>query len=145
MDRFHQRRRLGWLVCSAAMTYALIQLGREIAGDAVGSATGIVVSATALYAVTSVAFGWSVMLFGLAQALRSLRGSLDLVTGPDGLRIEVAFPVPRQNISERTGTPLNTVSRLLSAWEKEGLVRSTRRHIVVTAPHRLVLLSGAAG
>lgn len=37
------------------------------------------------------------------------------------------------------------VSRLLSAWEKEGLVRSTRRHIVVTAPHRLVLLSGAAG
>lgn len=59
--------------------------------------------------------------------------------------IEIVFPVTRQNISEMTGTTLHTVSRLLSAWEKDGLVRSTRRHIVVTAPHRLVLLSGAAG
>jgi len=59
---------------------------------------------------------------------------------PEG--IEIAFPVTRQNISEMTGTTLHTVSRLLSAWEKDEIVRSTRKHIVVTAPHRLVVLSG---
>lgn len=55
--------------------------------------------------------------------------------------IEIAFPVTRQNISDMTGTTLHTVSRLLSAWEKSGIVRSTRKHVVVTDPHRLVLLS----
>jgi CRP/FNR family transcriptional regulator, nitrogen oxide reductase regulator len=59
--------------------------------------------------------------------------------------IEIAFPITRANISEMTGTTLHTVSRLLSGWEKEGIVASTRKHITVTAPHRLVLLSGAAG
>lgn len=59
--------------------------------------------------------------------------------------IEIAFPVTRANIAEMTGTTLHTVSRLLSAWERDGIVESRRRHIVVTAPHRLVLLSGAAG
>lgn len=58
--------------------------------------------------------------------------------------IEIAFPVTRQNISDMTGTTLHTVSRLLSAWQKQGILESTRRHIVVTDPHRLVLLSGAA-
>ena len=58
--------------------------------------------------------------------------------------IEIAFPVTRADIAEMTGTTLHTVSRLLSAWEREGIVRSTRRHVTVTAPHRLVVLSGAA-
>ncbi|MGB5871317.1 MAG: helix-turn-helix domain-containing protein, partial [Albidovulum sp.] len=47
------------------------------------------------------------------------------------------------NIAEMTGTTLHTVSRLLSAWEKRGIVQSTRRHIVVTDPHQLVLLGAA--
>lgn len=59
--------------------------------------------------------------------------------------IEIGFPITRQNISDMTGTTLHTVSRLLSAWQKQGIVESTRRHIIVTAPHQLVLLSGAAG
>lgn len=59
--------------------------------------------------------------------------------------IEIGFPLTRQNISEMTGTTLHTVSRVLSAWQKQGIVESTRRHIVVTQPHQLVLLSGAAG
>lgn len=57
--------------------------------------------------------------------------------------IEIAFPVTRQNISDMTGTTLHTVSRLLSAWEREGIVESTRKHITVTDPHALVLLSEA--
>ena len=59
--------------------------------------------------------------------------------------IEIAFPVTRADIAEMTGTTLHTVSRLLSAWEREGIVRSARRQVTVTAPHRLVVLSGAAG
>lgn len=57
--------------------------------------------------------------------------------------VEIAFPVTRQNISDMTGTTLHTVSRLLSAWQKAGIVESTRKHIVVTDPHALVLLSEA--
>ncbi|PTR36577.1 cAMP-binding domain of CRP or a regulatory subunit of cAMP-dependent protein kinases [Mameliella alba] len=59
--------------------------------------------------------------------------------------IEIAFPVTRQNISDMTGTTLHTVSRLLSGWQKDGIVKSTRKHVVVTDPHRLVMLSGTGG
>ncbi len=59
--------------------------------------------------------------------------------------IEIDFPITRQNISDMTGSTLHTVSRLLSAWEKDGIVASERKKITVTAPHRLVLLSGMAG
>lgn len=55
--------------------------------------------------------------------------------------IEIAFPITRLNISEMTGTTLHTVSRLLSAWERDGIVASRRKHIVITDPHRLMLLS----
>lgn len=57
--------------------------------------------------------------------------------------IEIGLPITRQNISDMTGTTLHTVSRLLSAWERDGIVLSERRKITVTAPHRLVLLSGS--
>lgn len=56
--------------------------------------------------------------------------------------IEIDFPITRQNISDMTGSTLHTVSRLLSAWEKDGIVTSERKKITVTAPHKLVLLSG---
>ncbi len=55
----------------------------------------------------------------------------------------IDFPLGRQDISEMTGTTLHTVSRLLSAWEKEGIVRSGRKRVAVTDPHRLVLLGSA--
>jgi CRP-like cAMP-binding protein len=58
--------------------------------------------------------------------------------------IEIVFPVTRADIAEMTGTTLHTVSRLLSAWEREGIVKSARRRVTVSAPHRLVVLSGAA-
>ena len=59
--------------------------------------------------------------------------------------IEIGLPITRQNISDMTGTTLHTVSRLLSGWERDGIVMSERRKITVTAPHRLVMLSGAQG
>ncbi len=55
--------------------------------------------------------------------------------------IEVDFPITRQDLSEMTGTTLHTVSRLLSAWEKRGIVTSKRKRIMVCQPHELVMLA----
>ena len=57
--------------------------------------------------------------------------------------IEIDFPITRQDLSEMTGTTLHTVSRMLSAWEKQGLVASQRKRITVCDPHQLVLISSA--
>lgn len=54
--------------------------------------------------------------------------------------IEINFPITRKDVSEMTGTTLQTVSRLLSAWEKDGLVTSKRKKITVCDPHRLAVL-----
>lgn len=59
--------------------------------------------------------------------------------------IEIDFPITRQDLSELTGTTLHTVSRMLSAWEKQGVVESGRKRITVCDPHQLVLLSNATG
>jgi len=55
--------------------------------------------------------------------------------------IEIDFPITRQDLSELTATTLHTVSRLLSAWEKQGIVESKRKRIKVCDPHAMVLLS----
>lgn len=59
----------------------------------------------------------------------------------EGGGVEISFPVSRQDIAEMTGTTLYTVSRLLSAWETQGIVRSGRQRIVLTKPHALVALA----
>ena len=54
--------------------------------------------------------------------------------------IEIDFPITRQDLSEFTATTLHTVSRLLSSWEKQGLVTSKHKRITVCDPHALVVL-----
>ncbi|MCA0928307.1 Crp/Fnr family transcriptional regulator [Ruegeria profundi] len=60
---------------------------------------------------------------------------------PDG--IEIDFPITRQDLSEMTATTLHTVSRLLSAWEKKGMVESRRKRIKVLDPRALAAISEA--
>jgi CRP/FNR family transcriptional regulator, nitrogen oxide reductase regulator len=55
--------------------------------------------------------------------------------------VEVAFPLSRQDIAEMTGTTLFTVSRLLSAWKEQGIVRSGRQWILLMKPHALVSIA----
>ena len=50
--------------------------------------------------------------------------------------IEIAMPLSRQDVAEMTGTTLYTVSRLLSAWEEEGLVDVGRQRIVIRTTAR---------
>jgi len=57
----------------------------------------------------------------------------------DGIRID--FPLSRQELADYTGTTIYTVSRILSAWEKKGWIKSKREQIIVCDPHSLVLFS----
>lgn len=43
----------------------------------------------------------------------------------------VDFPISRKDIAEMTGTTLHTVSRILSAWEEQGLVEGGRQKLMV--------------
>lgn len=60
-------------------------------------------------------------------------------TTEEGILID--FPISRQDIAEMTGTTLHTVSRLLTAWEAKGLVKSGRQKVTVVEPHRLFVLA----
>lgn len=51
--------------------------------------------------------------------------------------VEIDFPLSRQDIASMTGTSLFTVSRVLSAWEQQGLVRSSRQRVFVIRSDRL--------
>lgn len=55
--------------------------------------------------------------------------------------ITIDFPISRQDIGEMTGTTLHTVSRVLSAWEEKGFVKSGRQQVSITKPHKLFLLA----
>jgi len=55
--------------------------------------------------------------------------------------VEIDFPISRQDVAEMTGTTLHTVSRILSAWEQQGLVEGGRQRIVLREPHKLFALA----
>jgi CRP/FNR family transcriptional regulator, nitrogen oxide reductase regulator len=56
-------------------------------------------------------------------------------------RVEIDFPISRQDIAQMTGTTLHTVSRTLSGWEQRGLIESGRQRIVLREPHKLMVLA----
>jgi CRP-like cAMP-binding protein len=55
--------------------------------------------------------------------------------------IEIDFPISRADVAKMTGTTLHTVSRILSAWEQQGLVQSGRQRITLLNPGRLSEIS----
>lgn len=57
----------------------------------------------------------------------------------DGVLID--FPISRQDIAEMTGATLHTVSRILSAWEQQGMIASGRQRITIRRPHGLVSIA----
>ena len=50
--------------------------------------------------------------------------------------IELSFS--RQDLAEMSGTTLYTVSRVLTEWERQGILASGREHIRILEPHALV-------
>lgn len=61
----------------------------------------------------------------------------------EGVLIDLSLT--RQDLAEMTGTTLYTVSRILSQWEKDGLVRSQREQVMILAPHQLVIIAEEMG
>lgn len=53
----------------------------------------------------------------------------------------INLSMTRQNLAEMCGTTLFTVSRTLSAWEKQGIVNLGRERIVIIQPHTLVRIA----
>lgn len=47
----------------------------------------------------------------------------------------------RQDLAEMSGTTLFTVSRILTRWESQGLIRAGRERLVICFPHGLVSIA----
>lgn len=64
------------------------------------------------------------------------------LAGQSGKRVEegvlIELPFSRQNLAEMAGTTLYTVSRTLSAWEKQGLISNGREKVTLTNPHKIM-------
>jgi CRP/FNR family transcriptional regulator, nitrogen oxide reductase regulator len=57
--------------------------------------------------------------------------------------IRIVHPITRQEIAELTGTPLFTVSRLVSKWESAGLLRTGRGTVTIVEPDTLELAASS--
>jgi CRP-like cAMP-binding protein len=60
---------------------------------------------------------------------------------PAGTGVLIDLPLSRQDIAEMTGTNLYSVSRILSAWEKQGIIESGRERITLLDPHQVVVIA----
>ena len=80
-----------------------------------------------------------------AQVQQRIANALVRLASQTGKKTEdsilIDFPISRQDLSDMTGTTLHTVSRTLSGWEKQGIVRSGRKKIEILSGHQLVLIA----
>lgn len=67
-----------------------------------------------------------------------LRLAAQLGTKMEG-GIELSFT--RQDLAEMSGTTLYTVSRVLSEWERQGLVEAGRERVLIRNPHGVVSIA----
>lgn len=54
----------------------------------------------------------------------------------------IDLPLRRQDIAEMTGTTLYTVSRILTAWQQQGIATGNRQCIVITRPYEMTRIAG---
>jgi CRP-like cAMP-binding protein len=74
----------------------------------------------------------------LAHTLLRLMRQIGRKT-PEG--ILVAHPLTRQELAELTGSTLYTVSRTLSEWAADGVLRPAGRRLIILSPARLEALA----
>ena len=74
----------------------------------------------------------------VARALLRLAGQAGRkVEG--GILIDLALT--RQDLAEMTGTTRYTISRMLSEWEVQGVIKAGRERVVIRQPHSLVVIA----
>ena len=66
--------------------------------------------------------------------------SLLRLTSQSGQKADdgIELALSRQDFAEISGTTLYTVSRVLTEWERQGIIASGREHIRILKPHELV-------
>ncbi len=74
----------------------------------------------------------------VANALIRLAGQSGIKSRKEA-GIELSFS--RQDVAEMTGSTLYTISRLLSEWERQGLIKTGREKIQIIKPHGLVRIA----
>ncbi len=74
----------------------------------------------------------------VARTLLRLAGQVGQ-KAEDGVLI--GLPLSREDLAEMTGTTLYTVSRILSGWERQGLVEAGRERVLIHHPHLLVAIA----
>jgi len=74
----------------------------------------------------------------VANALIRLAGQSGVKSKTEA-GIELSFS--RQDVAEMTGTTLYTVSRLLSKWERQGIIKTGREKIKILKPHDMVRIA----
>lgn len=57
----------------------------------------------------------------------------------DGTAIE--FPLRRKDVADISGTTLHTASRILTAWEKAGLLVTNNQHLTIRQPAELLRIA----
>ncbi len=72
----------------------------------------------------------------IARALLRLTAQMGVKTDSG---IELDFT--RQDLAEMSGTTLYTVSRVLSEWERQGLVEAGRERVLIRNPHGVVSIA----
>jgi CRP-like cAMP-binding protein len=74
----------------------------------------------------------------LARTVLRLAKKVGVKTA-QGIRLDM--PLSRQDLAELCGTTLYTVSRILSKWQRDGLVELGRESVTLNHPHNLVLIA----
>lgn len=82
----------------------------------------------------------------VANALIRLAGQAGIRRRPEPVEgsdkeAGIELSLSRQDVAEMTGTTLYTVSRLLSDWERKGILKTGREKITVVEPHDLVRIA----
>ncbi len=76
---------------------------------------------------------------------RRLARTILRLAGQAGRKTEAGvlldLPLTRQDLAEMCGTTLFTVSRILSQWEAQGLVKTAREQVIISFPHGLVRIA----
>jgi CRP-like cAMP-binding protein len=81
----------------------------------------------------------------LPVAQRVARALLRLAADETPVDGAVQVGLSRQDLAELTATTLHTVSRLVSRWERAGIVAAGRKRVRILDPQRLVAEGEAAG
>ena len=75
----------------------------------------------------------------IARTLLRLAQKVGVKEASGAIRLDLRLS--RQDIAQMTGTTLESVSRTLSVWEREGIIDTGREQITILKPHKLVTIA----